>query len=222
MEFGGVLLSKGAAWLPVCCMRTSVVNELPGGISQLAACILDDIFNSSKANPEMLGVQLQGPDEKLYRLRFTLGCFLQHGLAHKMLFSVKGDNGTRCCILRQNVLAKGVELETATLAEVFCQERDLVLSTDADFSRSIATMKMKQQQLGKGDFNLWQQAAGITYNPAALVFQPSLENLVKPVSQWMHDWMHCFFQKGIWFLGFALHALIFHPTFFSVCVKTTL
>ena len=141
MEFGGVLLSKEAAWLPVCCVRTSVVNELPGGISQLAACILDDIFNSSKANPEMLGVQLQGPDEKLYRLRFTLGCFLQDGLAHKMLFSVKGDNGTRCCILCQNVLAKGVELETATLAEVFCQERDLVLSTDADFSRSIATIK---------------------------------------------------------------------------------
>ena len=66
-----------------------MVNELPGGISQLAAILLDDIFNGNKASPDTLGVQLQGPDEKLYRLKFTLGCFLQDGLAHKMLFSVK-------------------------------------------------------------------------------------------------------------------------------------
>ena len=76
MEFDGALLSKEAAWLPVCCMRTSVVNELPGGIGQVAACILDGIFNSSKANPEMLGVQLQGPDKKLRMGWLTRCCFL--------------------------------------------------------------------------------------------------------------------------------------------------
>ena len=203
MELGPILLSKEASWLPVCCMRSTLVNELPGGISQLAAILLEDIFNGKKANPDTLGVQLQSPDKKLYRLKFTLGCFLQDGLAHKMLFSVKGDNGTRCCILCQNVVAKGTDLETAALADVFCREQDLVLTTAADFKQSIATMVVKKEELGEGDFNLWQQAAGITYNPAALVFQQSLEHLVDPVSQWLHDWMHCFFQKGIWRLGLA-------------------
>ena len=101
------------------------------------------------------------------------------------------------------MVAKGTDLETATLADVFCREQDLVLTTAADFKQSIATMVLKKEQLGKGDFNLWQQASGITYNPAALVFQQSLEHLVDPVSQRLRDWMHCFFQQSIWRLGFA-------------------
>ena len=205
LEFGPVILAREQAWLPVCCQRSTLVSALPGGVSQLAACILEDIFNSNRAEPEILGIQLQGPAKELYKLRFTLGAFLQDGQAHKLLFSVKGDSGTRCCILCQNVVSHGSNLEDAVLTSLASAEEELILTSDADFERSVQTLLRKHTELNKGDFALWQQACGITYNPAALIFQPSLQRLVKPISQWLHDWMHCFFQKGIWLLGLTTH-----------------
>ena len=205
LEFGPVILAREQAWLPVCCQRSTLVSALPGGVSQLAACILEDIFNSNRAEPEILGIQLQGPAKELYKLRFTLGAFLQDGQAHKLLFSVKGDSGTRCCILCQNVVSQGSNLEDAILTSLASAEEELILTSDADFQRSVQTLLRKHTELNKGDFAMWQQACGITYNPAALIFQPSLQRLVKPISQWLHDWMHCFFQKGIWLLGLTIH-----------------
>ena len=201
VEFGPILLSREQSWLPVCCQRSNLINALPGGVSQLAGIILESIFNSHKADPEALGVQLQDPSKKLHRLRFRLGAFLADGSAHKYLFSVKGDSGTRCCILCQNVVAHGQEADLARLTSLVCKEQDLILTSDEDFDKSRMRMLQKHEELNKTDFGLWQQASGITYNPDAMIFSPSLARLVKPISQWLHDWMHCFFQKGIWLLG---------------------
>ena len=190
-------LAKEQSWIPVCCQRSTLVNELPGGLSQLASCILRDIFIDGPADPALTGVLLKAPDGGLHRIHFNLSCFCQDGQAHKLLFSVKGDSGTRCCILCRNVIAAGSEdLELSRLTSEAFKEEDLVQNTDEDFRKSICTLLRKKEILS----TIWQQAVGITYNEFALVFQPDLEPCVKPISQWLHDWMHCFFQKGIWSL----------------------
>ncbi|CAE7232739.1 unnamed protein product [Symbiodinium sp. CCMP2592] len=203
LELGPILLAKEAAWLPLCCQRSVLVNSLPGGVSQLASCILKSIFRSSVCDPMHTGVVLKDAETgQLHRLRFRLGCFLQDGLAHKQLFSIKGDNGTRCCILCRNILAARAgdldDLEDFVLSSDVFKEEQLVQNTDADFRRSVETMQSKKLEMTANDFQLWQQATGISYHPEGLIFQDSLKDIVMPISQWLHDWMHCYFQKGIW------------------------
>ena len=198
-----MILAREQAWLPICCQRSTLVSALPGGVSQLAACILEDIFNSNRVSlrflvssckvPPKSSTSLGSPWAPSYKMDKLISCS-----------SVKGDSGTRCCILCQNVVAQGSNLEDAVLTSLASAEEEHILTSDADFERSVQTLLQKHTELNKGDFALWQQACGITYNPAALIFQPSLQLLVKPISKRLHDWMHCFFQKGIWLLGLTI------------------
>jgi len=202
-ELGPINLSKEASWLPLCVVRTSVVSNLPGGMSQVAAVLLKSIFVSGNASPEA-GVLLKRPDGRAERLFFRLAAFLQDGAAHKLLFSIKGDAGTRCCLLCRNILASNsIELPEARLLNQCFREAHLQLSSDEDFSRSIVKLLEKHEELTKSDFALWQQAVGIVYQPEGLIFDPELCTVAKPVSQWLHDWMHAFFVRGIWMLAFV-------------------
>ena len=185
-----MILAREQAWLPICCQRSTLVSALPGGVSQLAACILEDIFNSNRVSlrflvssckvPPKSSTSLGSPWAPSYKMDKLISCS-----------SVKGDSGTRCCILCQNVVAQGSNLEDAVLTSLASAEEELILTSDADFERSVQTLLRKHTE-------------GITYNPAALIFQPSLQRLVKPISKRLHDWMHCFFQKGIWLLGLTI------------------
>lgn len=146
-----------------------------------------------------VGILLKTADDSLcLNLKFKLGAFLQDGLAHKVLFSIKGDNGTRCCLLCKNVISNNsIELEEARLVSGIYKEADLVLSTDDDFAASVLKTVQKKDTLSSKDFQLWQQAVGLNFNPAAMIFDPDLCRVVKPTSQWLHDWMHTFLVKGI-------------------------
>ncbi|CAE7261427.1 unnamed protein product [Symbiodinium sp. CCMP2592] len=126
------------------------------------------------------------------------GAFLQDGLAHKSLFSIKGDNGTRCCLLCKNVIStNSIELEEARLVSDIYKEADLELSTDDDFAATVLKTVQKKDTLSSKHFQLWQQAAGLNFNDAAMIFDPDLCRVVKPTSQWLHDCMHTFLVKGI-------------------------
>ena len=47
------------------------------------------------------------------------------------------------------------------------------------------------------DFERLQQAMGFTYNAHAMMFDPSLLQIVQPVEQYCHDFTHCVFVHGI-------------------------
>lgn len=197
MDFKAHALSKEQSWLPVTVMRSKAVANMPGGASQLAAVVLRSIFRHDFVDPSV-GFQLKAPDGTLHRLRFELGAFCQDGQAHKMLFSVKGDGGTRCCALC-NVVANGsVDNEATVVMSQATAEDQLQLSTDSSFAQSIVTLVEKKATLSKANFALWEQACGLVWNEHCLIYQPDLCKLVKPVSQWCHDFMHAFFVKGIW------------------------
>lgn len=201
MDFKAHALSKEQSWLPVTVMRSKAVANMPGGASQLAAVVLRSIFRHDFVDPSV-GFQLKAPDGTLHRLRFELGAFCQDGQAHKMLFSVKGDGGTRCCALC-NVVANGsVDNEATVVMSQATAEDQLQLSTDSSFAQSIVTLVEKKATLSKANFALWEQACGLVWNEHCLIYQPDLCKLVKPVSQWCHDFMHAFFVKGIWSLSF--------------------
>ena len=200
MDFKAQALSKEQSWLSVTIMRSNVVANMPGGASQLAAIVLRNIFHHDFVDPS-LGFNLKAPCGTLHRLRFRLGAFCQDGQAHKLLFSAKGDGGTRCCTLC-NVVANGsVESEQTVVMNQATREDQLELTTDSSFAQSIISLVEKRATFSKANFALWEQASGLVYNEHCLIYQPDLCKLVKPVSQWCHDYMHAFFVKGIWSLG---------------------
>ena len=203
-EFGPTSLSQEEAWLPVACQRTEAVNSLAGGISQLTGLVLENIFCHEAYDPMDTGILLKGPNIGQIRLKFELGAFVADGGAHKYLFSVKGDGGIRPCILCKKIISaatKDLDDEDAILTSDVFQECDLQFTTENDWRRTLLRLLEKQDALSASDFDCWQKACGITFNPHAMIFNHKLVHIVKPISQWMHDWMHGLLVKGVWLLG---------------------
>ena len=78
-------------------------------------------------------------------------------------------------------------------------------ATDQDILGTIARLALKQKELSKQDFALWQQAVGFNWNPCYLLHHQGLQADILPISQFLHDYMHCFlvtgiFQTTIWLL----------------------
>ena len=203
-KFGPAALSQEEAWLPVACQRTEAVNSLAGGISRLTGLVLENIFCHEAYDPMDTGILLKGPNIGQIRLKFDLGAFVADGGAHKYLFSVKGDGGIRPCILCKNIISAAttdLDDEDAILTSDVFQECDLQFTTENDWRRTLLRLLEKQDALNAFDFDCWQKACGITFNPHAMIFNHKLVHIVKPISQWMHDWMHGLLVKGVWLLG---------------------
>ena len=70
-------------------------------------------------------------------------------------------------------------------------------ATDHDISGTIKRLALKQKELNKQDFAMWQQAVGFNWNPCDLLNRPDLQQDILPISQFLHDYMHCFLVTGI-------------------------
>ena len=186
------------------------------------------------------GSLLKGPDGDHCRIWIQLGCLVQDGAAHRAVFSVKGDSGTRCCLLCRNIISKRSQLTNEEGGEILLtdnvKEADCVFTSDNDIWNSIQRLRTNYGimclglwayfllwcgfVLGEGpyichvgvcclchwprskaDFNLWQQASGMNYQPHGLLFDDSLHTsprpILKPASQFMHDWMHLMCVGGV-------------------------
>ena len=140
LEFGPVILSRESAWVPIFAKRTSLVNLMAAGISQVTAAVLSYVFNHSCCSVSTGGLLLSSNTCSI-RLYFVLGCFLQDGLAHKQIFSLKGDAGTKFCLFCSNLVTESSGLVTeAGEALLTCNTYDegaIVKATNETFSGSV-------------------------------------------------------------------------------------
>ena len=209
LEFGPVALSKEEAWFAILACRSNVVSEVHGGMSQVTACLLEQLLHPENYDPKLGGFVLKDEKNCTIRIFYKLGCFLQDGAAHKAVFSLKGDAGSKFCMFCQTLVTEksGMQAEDGTDILV-ANEWDLSKiqqATDQDILGTIARLTLKQKELSKQDFALWQQAVGFNWNPYDLLHHPGLQEDILPISQFLHDYMHCFlvtgiFQTTIWLL----------------------
>ena len=98
------------AWTTICVLRSTIVTQLDGHLSQLLKAVLHDWFTTHALH--LQGLQLHEPTGQAQpwpykRLFANLGFFIMDGGAHKFALSMKGDAGSRFCSLCKNVfLAK--------------------------------------------------------------------------------------------------------------------
>lgn len=113
LNFGGVHLCQELAWLPICICRTSQLEPIAAGISQLFAGLLKHIFNHPKCKASA-GIFLKGKEEGDYcAIYLQMGCFLQDGQAMKMTWNCKGNGAHRLCMCCANLYSEKSNLAAA-------------------------------------------------------------------------------------------------------------
>ena len=199
-------LQKEAAWITVGLVRSDVVASLDGHLSAVLAALLGSIFNSEFGNVTHLGLLLQEPPGRGSlgnRLFLDLGFFIMDGQAAKFAWSTKGDFGSRFCQQCANVFQitadPDLEDEAAPLSEIAKHQKfaDLHLVSDAQIFRSWDRMKGRSTHATKQDFQLWEQACGISFSSHAILANEDLRHILKPTQQNCWDRMHCLLSNGV-------------------------
>jgi hypothetical protein len=98
MEFGQINLQKEEAWICLLVARSSEINSLQAGISQVMAAVMKLFFVSLGRNIQVAGITLKR-DEQHIRFYAKVGMLLQDGGAHKLVWMCKGDSGMKFCML---------------------------------------------------------------------------------------------------------------------------
>ena len=137
-------------------------------------------------------------------LYFDLCGFVQDGLAMKQTFNIKGASGDKFCMLCSNIRAISLVLPPGTPEEDIpgshvTKLADCILSTDQEVLDAFQVCKDKCTTLSKKHFEMWEKASGITFNHHALLLNQTLldSNLLKPISGYIHDWMHTMASQGV-------------------------
>ena len=229
LQLGAVALSKEESWFCVLAKRSSIVADMEAGMSQVTKGLLKYIFKHPACDVQQIGLLLKAKNGAKARLYFKLGIFLQDGAAHKHVFSCKGDAGTKFCLLCTNLVSAksgladqdGEDLLTCSSYSL----NEIVLATDSDIAGTCQRLLERHATMSKTDFTLWQQAVGFTFNSHALLFDNEMNDIVKPISQFLHDWMHMILVKGVFqtILHLLMSTLKDHKvdayTMFSQCVE---
>ena len=213
-EFG-LHLQKEAGWMSAGLIRSDIVASLDGHLSQVLSALLDSIFYSSYGNVQELGLQLQEPAGHApigKRLLLQLGFFIMDGQAAKFSWSTKGDSGSRFCQQCANIFQlagdNDNDAEDGFMSEIAKHStfENLHLVSDQEIFQSWDRMKARHGNVSKKEFQLWEQACGISFSPFALLANPSLRPILKPTQQNCWDWMNCLLSNGV--MNMALYNVL--------------
>ena len=198
LEFGPHATSREEAWFPLMTAYSNVINDVDSGISQVFGAIIKLFFNPEGFDFGIGGISLPLGDGR--RFWCKLGLFLQDGAAHKMMWSSRAG-ACRLCLLCKNLFtsesavvdADGTNLLTCNaVSDAECEP-----STD-DAIRTVARyLERKAGTMLPTPFSRLQQACGITHARRSILLDRSLDDIVKPTTQYMHDWMHTLFVDGV-------------------------
>ena len=197
------LLADVDAWVTLFIARSSLVQNVAAGMSAIMKEVLLNISKNPVCDVQHFGLMLKQPaggPNVFLKLQFCF--FLQDGQAMKMVYSVKGDSGSRFCPLCKNIFACKEESDELPTVCRFLKREQLQLSSDVEIMASWKRTQQraneyKSKKMTAAAFSQWQQATGITWEPECLLASPLLEDVLQPCKQWVHDWLHCLLSNGI-------------------------
>jgi hypothetical protein len=202
LEFGLAALSREESWFTIMCERTSIVSSLSAGISQVMRYIVKLFFGLKVHDFKHSGMLLNDGQDDGWQMRLwvDMGIFLQDGGAHKIVWHCTGDKGTKMCMKCINLYAEesgildeeGTDMLTCSLLH----EEDLHMARDVDIRGTIGRLTAYHATDTAEDFKLRQQALGFRYEPEGILMDADLLGVVRPATQYMHDWMHAVVVNG--------------------------
>lgn len=141
LELGSAMLSQEDAWFCIAAMRTSRVANCAAGIAQAFSALVKLLFTGLATSLHRTGMILKRPNGTTFRFFARLAIVLQDGGAHKHVWCMKGDAGSKMCLLCRNLVSEKSEVicedGTNLLTCSIIHEHELDFATDADIRGSV-------------------------------------------------------------------------------------
>lgn len=191
----GKYVTNEHAWLPIACLRHTVLQKLKGGLSQAVRLLLEKSFFGDWNFAD--GVELGD-----FYTRATLSNVLADEAALKGIWSCKGSAGVKPCVCCKNVISKNSSVVDYLDASYFVTVEhnvfsDFDLSKDSDVWESVDHLAAQLPLLRNAAFEELQKCIGFAHNPDGLLLDRRLREHVKPISCNTWDFMHTYLQGGV-------------------------
>ena len=160
---------------------------------------LAKLFFCGDHDAEHAGITLRFPDGSLSTLFISLEVFVQDALAHTQIWFCKGASGWRQCMKCVNSMSIRSELarESDILVDFVIDDTELVLHTDDTLRSTLERLRAAHAVDAPADFKWREMALGFTHNDHNMVLDPQLRGILRPCSQYMHDYMHVVYVDGV-------------------------
>ena len=199
LEFGPAALAREESWFCLMTKRSSEVAKVSGGMGQIYGKLVK-LFHGNVHDIATTGLVFNNTDGSVMRVFSRLAMFVQDGGAHKVTWHCKGDAGTKMCMLCRNLYSQKSEIVdedgSNLLTCSLIHESDLDFATDDDIRGSVRRLAAKHASEPAAVFAKWSQAIGFRHEPHSMLLDPTLDTVVFPAKQFVHDWMHCIFVHG--------------------------
>lgn len=212
MQLGPTWLAAEASWFVLATVRSNLVTQLPGGMSNLLRMLISTFFEET-SDVYNGGITLHTP-AGTHMFFATMGVMVSDESALKQSFQMKGASGTMLCMACQNIVSHTANLHQRDVtgflvASTETDTRRFVLHTDSSIRNTVKSLRDKQATMSKSAFAKLEQAMGFNLCPEGLLLCPKLEPMIAPISMLMYDWMHTFVVNGIFQneMGQLLHLL---------------
>eukprot|EP00959_Pyramimonas_sp_CCMP1952_P042865 896903-Pyramimonas_sp.AAC.1 len=196
-EFGWPLLSNELLWFTVTSLRSSLVNQISGGVSNLARVALKAFFGYPSRADLRHGVHLNIGGERVL-VSGSLSILVQDERAHKFMTHCKGAGGIKPCCLCQNVVLPTSTLlpdATGYCISAKCHDVSKYHLHTNESLRGIQKKLRHEATAGtKSELERLEILLGFKYERDGLLQDDELDVSMVDIFAW--DWMHCYLVGG--------------------------
>jgi hypothetical protein len=215
LEFGAAALAKEDFWLVATTVGSKLVRSVSGGMSQLMAAVLKNMFASNGHNMHTAGISVVLNDGSTLRLFIKLSAILCDESALHGIWMCKGAAGIKPCLECRFIVNSNWQA-----ADELDEDDDLVLMTKVFDVRKckrhnkhtihaiIDDLASAKPLLSNPLFAEKEKRLGFSHCEHGILQDPELRDVVDPSEHNVFDWAHNIlqgaFQRTLWQLLLVL------------------
>jgi len=197
-EFGDIIRHENA-WLPIGVLRHSVLDQLPGGLSEALRELFWTFFRGPMNFQDGIEVNHHGASNKIYAV---ISNVLGDEAALKSCWNGKGAAGTKCCVCCKNILSKNTDLLDFADMSYFrsideVSDASFDLTSDLDLWSMVDRLSSAWNATTKQEFDDLQKSMGMNFCATGVLADRNLRKHIKPITCHTWDFMHTYLQNGV-------------------------
>ena len=198
-DFGPAFIRSDSSWIPLFCIRHTIVAEIPGGMSYVMRMYLRQLLLVEKISTRGILVPLDtgaGHNAVLY---FKVTNLVGDGDALRMLTNWKGAKAKLPCFFCLNVLGvqRDEELPEGCVQLSSLDKSSFARATNADWWSKADELSLQQPVLSQVPFAQLQVAMGLNWNEKGLLWDKELRHHIGPIDVATYDAMHTMLVEGV-------------------------
>ena len=203
VNLGPAALTQDWTWIPLICVRTTVIRQVRGGWSHMLREFLRHMLaGPSGFRTAGVPVTLHG---EVHLLHATVSAMLSDGDGLRQAYDWRGSAALKPCFKHGNVWKKHSDLahRHAGHVEITCHDCNAFASrTSAEVFVAVDMLAAAEQRVQAGTmtrarFEKLEQVHGVNTNLHGFLWDPEIRRLFDPVAAFRYDWLHNMLQDGI-------------------------